>query len=79
MKRICVYCGSSPGAYPKYMQVAQAIGREIAARDVELVYGGGSVGLMGAVANAVMDAGGRFHGVIPRGDYLFQVTNCIII
>ena len=67
MKRICVYCGSSPGAYPKYMNIAQALGREIAHRGLELVYGGGSVGLMGGVANAVLDAGGTVHGVIPRG------------
>lgn len=67
MKRLCVYCGSSPGAYPKYMQVAQALGRELAERGIELVYGGGSIGLMGGVANAVLDAGGTVHGVIPRG------------
>jgi uncharacterized protein (TIGR00730 family) len=67
MKRICVYCGSSPGAYPKYMSMAQDLGHAIAERGIELVYGGGSVGLMGGVANAVLDAGGTVHGIIPRG------------
>jgi uncharacterized protein (TIGR00730 family) len=61
-----VYAGSSPGADPAFGEAATALGRAIAARGLELVYGGGSVGLMGAVADAAMEAGGRVTGIIPR-------------
>ena len=63
---ICVYAGSSPGADPAFAEAAAALGRTIAARGLELVYGGGSVGLMGVVADAAMAAGGRVTGIIPR-------------
>ncbi len=66
MKRICVYCGSSPGSDPEYGRVAQALGRLLAERNIGLVYGGGSVGIMGQVAQAVLDAGGEVIGVIPK-------------
>lgn len=66
MKRICVFCGSSPGARPEYTEVAVAMGKALAANGLELVYGGGRVGLMGVVADAVLAAGGRVVGVIPR-------------
>jgi uncharacterized protein (TIGR00730 family) len=66
MRRICVYCGSSPGALPAYLEAAQALARALAARGIELVYGGGRVGLMGALADAVLGGGGRVIGVIPR-------------
>jgi len=65
MKRICVYCGSSPGRRPEYRDAAQALGHELAARDLGLVYGGASVGVMGAVADAVLEKGGQAIGVIP--------------
>ena len=65
MKRICVYCGSSPGRLPEYRDAAQALGHELAARDLGLVYGGASVGVMGAVADAVLEKGGQAIGVIP--------------
>ncbi|MEL7093554.1 MAG: TIGR00730 family Rossman fold protein [Pseudomonadota bacterium] len=65
-RSICVYCGSRPGARPTYMAAADALGRGIAARDWRLVYGAGDVGLMGAVARAVQDAGGETFGVIPE-------------
>ncbi len=62
---INVFCGSSPGNGPIYMDVAQALGTELARRGIGLVYGGGSGGLMGAVARAADGAGGRVLGVIP--------------
>jgi uncharacterized protein (TIGR00730 family) len=66
MKRICVYCGSSPGARPEYTAAARHLGQTLARRNLELVYGGGNVGLMGQIARAVVDAGGNVIGVIPR-------------
>lgn len=66
MRRICVFCGSLPGANPAFAAGARALGRLLAARRIGLVYGGGSVGLMGAVADAVLDAGGEAIGVIPQ-------------
>jgi uncharacterized protein (TIGR00730 family) len=63
---LCVYCGSRHGARPEYTQAARELGREIGARGWQLVYGGGNVGLMGEVANATLEAGGRVVGVIPR-------------
>lgn len=66
MKRICVFCGSSTGADPVYERSARELGRMLAGADIELVYGGGSVGLMGVLADAVLSAGGRVTGVIPR-------------
>jgi len=66
LKRICVFCGSSAGTREVYAQSAQEVGRLLAGRGIELVYGGGRVGLMGAVADACLTAGGRVTGVIPR-------------
>jgi len=66
MKRICVFAGSSLGNQPKYRAVAEQLGRALAAREIELVYGGARVGLMGVVADAVLAAGGAATGVIPR-------------
>ena len=66
MKRICVFCGSSPGNRPVYAEAARATGRLLAERGIGLVYGGGNVGLMGEVADAVMAAGGEVTGVIPK-------------
>ena len=71
MRRICVFCGSSPGAQPAYAEAARAMGRALVARGLGLVYGGGSVGLMGIVADAVLEAGGDVQGVIP--DYLLKM------
>ena len=65
IKRLCVYCGSSSGAQPIYRATALALGKTLAARGIELVYGGGHVGLMGAVADGVLAGGGRVIGVIP--------------
>lgn len=66
MKRICVYCGSNPGRLPDYRESARQLGHELAARGLGLVYGGASVGVMGAVADAVLERGGNAIGVIPR-------------
>lgn len=66
MKRICVYCGSNLGRRPSYLAAAQALGQELAARRIALVYGGGNVGLMGAIADATLAAGGEAIGVIPQ-------------
>jgi hypothetical protein len=66
MKRICVFCGSSPGFRPVYAEAARATGRLLVERGIGLVYGGGNVGLMGEVADAVLAAGGEVTGVIPR-------------
>lgn len=63
---ICVYCGSSRGKHPEYTEQARAFGTEMARRGIALVYGGGKVGLMGTVADAVLAGGGKVIGVIPR-------------
>jgi uncharacterized protein (TIGR00730 family) len=64
--RLCVFSGSSPGGHPAYAEAAAALGQTLARRGIGLVYGGASVGLMGAVADAALDAGGEVVGVIPR-------------
>jgi uncharacterized protein (TIGR00730 family) len=66
VKRVCVFSGSSPGADPAYPAAARDLGLRLAERGVDVVYGGASVGLMGAVADAALDAGGRVIGVIPQ-------------
>lgn len=66
MNRICVFCGSSPGRNGAYRDAAEALGRLLAREGIGLVYGGASVGLMGAVADAALAAGGEVTGVIPR-------------
>ncbi|MEK0449562.1 MAG: hypothetical protein RL088_1830 [Verrucomicrobiota bacterium] len=65
MNRICVYCGSLPGNRPEYTAAAAQFGAILARRGIGLVYGGGNIGLMGAVASAVLKAGGEVIGVIP--------------
>jgi uncharacterized protein (TIGR00730 family) len=66
ISRLCVYCGSSPGRQPAYVEAARALGRALARREIGLVYGGARVGVMGALADAVLEAGGHVIGVIPR-------------
>ena len=66
MRSVCVYCGSSPGRRGVYAEAARGLARELVKRDLGLVYGGASVGIMGVVADAVLDAGGRVTGVIPE-------------
>lgn len=66
LKAICVYCGSNPGRNADYRAAAVALGRELVARGLKLVYGGAEVGLMGAVADAVLEAGGHVTGIMPQ-------------
>ena len=66
LQRICVFCGSSSGLRPVYSDAARAVGRLLTQRKLGLVYGGGRVGLMGAVADSVLEGGGEVIGVIPQ-------------
>jgi hypothetical protein len=66
IKTICVYCGSGPGADPDFVEAARKLGRLLAENRIGLVYGGGSIGLMGALANSVLDHGGHVTGIIPE-------------
>jgi uncharacterized protein (TIGR00730 family) len=65
LRRICVFCGASSGRDPRYAQAATLVGESLAQRGIELIYGGSAVGLMGAVAEGALVAGGRVTGVIP--------------
>lgn len=66
MKSLCVFCGANAGNKPVYRAAAENLGRLLAGRGIQLIYGGGNVGLMGAVADACLDAGGTVIGVIPQ-------------
>ena len=66
LKRICVFCGSNTGSNPSYARAAQIVGGLLCERGVDLVYGGGRVGLMGTLADACLKGGGRVIGVIPK-------------
>ena len=65
IKAVCVYCGSGPGTNPKFVESARSLGRILAENHIRLVYGGGSIGLMGALAESVIDHGGQVTGIIP--------------
>lgn len=75
IKTVCVYCGSGPGTNPNFIKAATAFGKTLADNDVGLVYGGGSIGLMGAVATGALDAGGKVTGIIP--DFLTARENAL--
>jgi uncharacterized protein (TIGR00730 family) len=75
IERICVFAGSNPGTRPEYAAAARALGAELAARGLGLVYGGSSVGLMGVVADAALAAGGSVVGVIPRALFPREVVH----
>jgi uncharacterized protein (TIGR00730 family) len=75
MKRICVFCGSNGGADPIYLETAAEVGRFLASNNVELVYGGGRIGLMGKVADEVLAAGGRVIGAIPEALAVKEVAH----
>ena len=66
IKTVCVYCGSGPGTNPRFVEAAIALGKAFAENGVRLVYGGGSLGLMGAVAKSTLDHGGSVTGIIPE-------------
>ncbi len=67
MKRVCVFCGSASGSRPLYAETARQFGTRLASRGLDLVYGGGHVGMMGILADGILAAGGHVIGVIPRG------------
>ncbi|MDR0269183.1 TIGR00730 family Rossman fold protein [Paenibacillus sp.] len=75
MKRICVYSGSNPGNHADYEDAAVRLGEVLAARGIDLVYGGASVGLMGRVADKVMSMGGKAIGVMPSGLFRGEVAH----
>ena len=66
MKRVCVYCGSSPGNQPDYTEAAKNLARALVERNIEVVYGGASVGIMGVLANSILAEGGHVIGIIPQ-------------
>ena len=72
---VCVFCGSSRGSDPAHVRVAQELGALLVERGIDLVYGGGEVGLMGELADACLAAGGRVVGVIPRGLFTREVAH----
>lgn len=75
IKNICVYCGSSPGNGPAYSLAARRVAKELCERDITLVFGGGAVGIMGVVADAVLELGGRAIGVIPKSLAIKEVAH----
>ena len=75
IKKICVYCGSSPGKNPAYSQAAVNLALALCERNIGLVYGGGAVGIMGTVADAVLAAGGEAVGVIPKALAIKEVAH----
>jgi len=75
MKRVCVFCGSAAGANPLYLEMATRVGGTLARRGLGLVYGGGSIGLMGAVADGALAAGGEVVGVIPKALQLRELAH----
>jgi len=66
IKRLAVYCGSAPGSQPEFAALTRATAKAMVERDVELVYGGGRLGLMGIIADSVLELGGKAYGVIPQ-------------
>src|SRR3954470_10602277 len=75
IKTVCVYCGSGPGTNPRFTEGAKAFGKALAENNIRLVYGGGSLGLMGSVATSVLDHGGTVTGIIP--DFLRMRENAL--
>jgi len=75
IKTVCVYCGSGPGTNPRFIDAAIALGKALAENGIRLVYGGGSIGLMGAIATSVLDHGGMVTGIIP--DFLTNRENAL--
>ena len=83
IKTVCVYCGSGPGTNPHFIEAAIALGKALAENGVRLVYGGGSIGMMGAIATSVLDHGGNVTGIIPgfltaRENALTRVQEMIV-
>jgi uncharacterized protein (TIGR00730 family) len=76
IKRLCVYCGSSDAVEPQFREAASALGTRLGAAGIELVYGGGRVGLMGLLADAALAAGGKVTGIIPARLLRVEVAHC---
>jgi uncharacterized protein (TIGR00730 family) len=75
VKRLAVYCGSAPGAQPVFSAATKATAQAMVSRDIELVYGGGRLGLMGLIADSVLDLGGQVYGVIPAALVELEVAH----
>lgn len=75
MKKICVYSGSNLGNHPSYYSLAVELGTVLAERNIELIYGGSNVGLMGAIANQVLQCGGRVTGIIPKNLFPNEIVH----
>lgn len=75
IRTVCVYCGSGPGTNPHFIEAARAFGKALAENNVRLVYGGGSLGMMGAVATSALDHGGAVTGIIP--EFLMSRENAL--
>ncbi len=75
MKRLCVYCGSSPGRNPDYKLAATQMAHAMVKRDIDLVYGGASVGIMGQIADAVLEEGGGVIGIIPKALFAKEIAH----
>ena len=75
LRTVCVYCGSGPGTNPRFVEAAIALGKTLAKNGIRLVYGGGSIGLMGAIATSALDHGGSVTGIIP--DFLTARENAL--
>jgi uncharacterized protein (TIGR00730 family) len=75
MKKIAVFCGSKVGTEPEYSQVAKLLGQELANRNIDIVYGGGGIGLMGVLADGALEAHGKVTGVIPEKLYEMEVAH----
>lgn len=75
MKKIAVYCGSKIGNDPEYSKAAVTLGEKLVEQGIELVYGGGAIGLMGVIADSILEKGGRVTGVIPEKLYEMEVAH----
>lgn len=75
MKRLCVYCGSSSGSQPDYALAARQLARAMVRKNIDLVYGGASVGIMGEIAGAVLEEGGDVIGIIPKDLFVKEVAH----
>ena len=75
IKRICVYCGSSPGKNPAYSIAAESLAKALCERGIGLVYGGAAIGVMGAIADAVLERGGEAIGVSPKSLAVKEVAH----
>lgn len=78
MKKICVFAGSNPGANPEFEQSAVHLGRVLAEQNIELVYGGSKIGLMGSIADSVLKSGGKVTGVMPKNLFKREIIHPLV-